>query len=1047
MAIYGNMVVPSKPGGGLPTSNAGGEIYAPGQGVSGRLSDAGIQLAAQAGQIQGQAEKQAGESWGNLGKGLQKLGGFGMIMASREARLDMAKAQEAVSRLQIEGIEERTRLSRLHGAGAVGADGKSLDVEEQWRNWYTQAKARHGEGLGEYGKRYFDLHADTYNVQQQAWAAQYAEQQLGRFQDQQLAFAVDAESSVIGQDPTNAQVVSGSLGRIFALIDQKGQRMGWTPDMAQQAKQAAAGQAMGNAMLQQMQLGRPDVAQALFGQYGHLLSQAQYVQVFQAYQQALLAQGKIDMQSNNWRALGQLGGQSSRPLDMHIEAATSRKAGTPYAYGTMRDCSGHTCEMWQQAPIDPAVRERIFGKPGAHITSDEIIARAAKETGHMFRGAEITPQTVGGGWVIGVSTGKAGREEGISHIVTTFVNSQGVLMVSEASRQGIHSEPFVDWYRRYKPEQLRGANLTGLMAGGAPHPTPGAPAGGTPAGYQEYTKERGGSIAETHHNPGNIRHNGKDYDYYQSDADGWRDMAAVLRKPGYANLTVRQIAERYVTGHVGGKVVDSYFQAIQKQGFSLDEKPNLQDPIVLARLMKGMAVGESPLGQKYTVEQIHALVAAGGQGAGPMKGGAPGQPGMPMMQGGSGMGRGLYASPETVAALGQMQGTARARSMGQWYNAEIEAGRMTYGEAMQQAQLIQDDKLRAGVKTELSQNETIRQTLEKEAVGKAVSEAGAAIEAIQKQYDSGDEAGAVKKLWDLVKTAQTEAVASPRDKGAQAKYKALKEAYSAMSGGAALATDPEAFNSLSQGIADGEITTEEQLVKNPAYMRMASKDKNGLKTLMKNLQKVDVKELQSAFNEIIGSPLEEGIEKDEKQRRNAMWKQIQLDVAHTAKETNLGTNAEWLRKQVERYASGTVTPRASWLPDGEKGTVGRERTGEKRGDYLPEASQQELDKASTALETLFDSDDKTAGTTYMAEARKWKERHSATADEKQVAKLLWVRSQREADARNGRSPARTKGVPEQAKFVQHKSLGWGWTWREGASRKFEPYIYTASREG
>ena len=1145
MAIYGNMVVPSKPGGGLPTSNAGGEIYAPGQGVSGRLSDAGIQLAAQAGQIQGQAEKQAGESWGNLGKGLQKLGGFGMIMASREARLDMAKAQEAVSRLQIEGIEERTRLSRLHGAGAVGADGKSLDVEEQWRNWYTQAKARHGEGLGEYGKRYFDLHADTYNVQQQAWAAQYAEQQLGRFQDQQLAFAVDAEASVIGQDPTNAQVVSGSLGRIFALIDQKGQRMGWTPDMAQQAKQAAAGQAMGNAMLQQMQLGRPDVAQALFGQYGHLLSQAQYVQVFQAYQQALLAQGKIDMQSNNWRALGQLSGQSSRPLDMHIEAATSRKAGTPYAYGTMRDCSGHTCEMWQQAPIDPAVRERIFGKPGAHITSDEIIARAAKETGHMFRGAEISPQTVGGGWVIGVSTGAAGREEGISHIVTTFVNSQGVLMVSESSRQGIHAEPFAKWYDRYKPEQLRGANLTSLMAGGAPHPTQGAPAG-SPAGgrlaqvptytgvarimaYHESGKEGsmhvsyglpekdgvdvgkysfitgnagggpGGSVARFIKWMGT---NGGDlgrqlYSGFNqlvggnwaalNNADLWKSKGAALWKSivqqnpaEFERLEdtfalkginakiktlspdLQQAIENDQTGALremaistinqygsGATILQRQWDAHKHEGLESFVKNvyiDKSDPKYFAAF-KDKNIGARRA--KAEVEDVLGLLRGGipaQQGQAPQPG-MPAQGGMPMMQGGPGMGRGLYASPETVAALGQMQGTARARSMGQWYNAEIEAGRMTYGEAMQQAQLIQDDKLRAGVKTELSQNETIRQTLEKEAVGKAVSEAGAAIEAIQKQYDSGDEAGAVKKLWDFVKTAQTEAVASPRDKGAQAKYKALKEAYSAMSGGAALATDPEAFNSLSQGIADGEITTEEQLVKNPAYMRMASKDKNGLKTLMKNLQKVDVKELQSAFNEIIGSPLEEGIEKDEKQRRNAMWKQIQLDVAHTAKETNLGTNAEWLRKQVERYASGTVTPRASWLPDGEKGTVGRERTGEKRGDYLPEASQQELDKASTALATLFDSDDKTAGTTYMAEARKWKERHSATADEKQVAKLLWVRSQREADARNGRSPARTKGVPEQAKFVQHKSLGWGWTWREGASRKFEPYIYTASREG
>lgn len=1047
MAIYGNMVVPSRPGGGaLPTNGETPATYVPGSTVNARFSDAGAQIA-------GQAAQQSAKGLGDVAWGVGRLAPMFGAFAERADRLDMAKAQEAVSRLQIEGIEERTRLSRLKGAAAVGADGKALDVEEQWRNWYAQARAKHAEGLGERGRRYFELHADNYNVQQQAWAAQYAEQQLGRFQDQQLAFAVDAEASVIGQDPTNAQAVTASLGRINALIDQKAARMGWTPDMAAQAKQAAAGQAMGNAMLQQMQLGRPEVAYALFGQYGHLLNQQQYVQVFQAYQQALLVQGKIAMQGNDWRALGMLGGQSSKGLDMYIEAATSRKAGTPYEYGTKRDCSGHTSEMWQGAPINPAKREEIFGKPGAHVTSEEIVDRAAKATGHLYQGAEINPQTVGGGWIIGVSHGKPtpGRPRGMTHVVSTFVNSQGVLMVSESSRgKGIHSEPFAQWFSRYDGKGdyvLYGANLTSLMGGGTPQAMPGAPAGGTPAGYQEYTKERGGSIAETHHNPGNIRHNGRDYDYYQSDADGWRDMAAVLRKPGYQNLTVRQIAERYVTGHVGGKVVDSYFQAIQKQGFSLDEKPNLQDPMVLARLMKGMAVGESPLGQKYKVEQIHALVAAGGQGAGPIKGGAPapGQPGMPMMQGGPGMGRGLYAAPETVALLGQMQGEARARSMGQWYNAEIEAGRMTYGEAMQQAQQIQDDKLRAGVKTELSQNETIRQTLAKETMEKAIGEAGVAIEAIQKQFDSGDHTGALKKLFDMVKEAQTASVAAPQDKALKARYQALRDSYSAMSGGASLSTDPAVFNMLGDKIADGSITDETQLAKVPEYMRMAPKDKTELKQQLKTAQKVDREKLRDFFNSTIGDPNEVGIDTKERQRRNSLWRRVTNDVALMVKETNLGQDEKWLKSVVDRYAEKAVKA-GFW--DTET-TMGDEAVGESRGDYLPVPNGKEDAHATHALAKIFGAPDaggdpRTA-TIYKDMAQKWKKDNHSAADEKRVVKMLFVRSQREAAARGGRSPARPEKVPENAVWLKNADYGWGWMWRVGGRLQFEPYIYRVNR--
>ena len=414
-----------------------------------------------------------------------------------------------------------------------------------------------------------------------------------------------------------------------------------------------------------------------------------------------------------------------------------------------------------------------------------------------------------------------------------------------------------------------------------------------------------------------------------------------------------------------------------------------------------------------------------------------------MMQGGPGMGRGLYASPETMAALSEMQGTARARSMGEWYNAEIEAGRMTYGEAMKQALQIQDDKLRRGVQGELSQGETIRKTLEREAFDKTTEEMGTTIAALQKKFDSGDQAGALKELFDLMKQTQTDSIAAPGDKNLRRKLKVYEDAYKAMSGGRSLSTDPEAFNQLTQGIADGAITSEEQLAKSPAYATMAAKDKNGLKTLMKNLQKVDRQTLQNLFNDIIGSPMEPGIDKDTRQKRQARWKQIQLDVVQAARETNLGSNEEWLRKQVERYAVGTVTPKPWFMPN-EEATVGEERVGERHGDYLPQAGKEALDAAGAVLGRM----PKAGVEVYQEMARKWVEKHSTFSDKQNVAKYLFLRSQQEAQLRAGRPPARPAGVPEKAQWVNNEQCGWGWQWSKPNGREeFEPFIYKPRVEG
>lgn len=330
--------------------------------------------------------------------------------------------------------------------------------------------------------------------------------------------------------------------------------------------------------------------------------------------QALLARGDIDGAQAALTRYGSAGGDWNRG----VAAEAQRRRGTPHGgVGSSNDCSAYTGAIWRPYISDPKIRQAIFGPDGGRSTSENIVQETARRTqgGRTLGNGELAPGRVGPGMVIGLDTGQhahdRGRRLGIDHIVSTYMGADGRLMVTESSSDkrpggGVHDTPYEEWYARNKGHKLYGASLVPLLQGGSA-------GGGAPAGWQEYSGPRGSSIAEKNHNPGNIRHNGRDYDHYASDAEGWLDMASVLRKPGYADLTVQQIAERYVNGKVGQSVVPEYLKAIQAQGFSLGEKPNLQDSQVLARLMKGMAMGESPLGQKYSVAQIHGLISGGAQ--------------------------------------------------------------------------------------------------------------------------------------------------------------------------------------------------------------------------------------------------------------------------------------------------------------------------------------------------------------------------------------------------------------------------------------------------
>jgi hypothetical protein len=167
------------------------------------------------------------------------------------------------------------------------------------------------------------------------------------------------------------------------------------------------------------------------------------------------------------------------------------------------------------------------------------------------------------------------------------------------------------------------AMLGGLMGGsGMPGMGAGAPAaGGVQPGQGLPTVEggRGHSIAEDFHNPGNIKnpatHNAADrrsqFRRYASDAEGFQDMARLLGTKGYRGLTVRQMANRWVTGNPGSSAPAEYLNNFVKMGFNLDAPANVSDPRELGRLLKAFAVGESPLGARYSAEQIQGFLAPG----------------------------------------------------------------------------------------------------------------------------------------------------------------------------------------------------------------------------------------------------------------------------------------------------------------------------------------------------------------------------------------------------------------------------------------------------
>lgn len=215
--VYGRMLaIPNRArSGALPTYQGGGQLYAPGAGVSVRLPDAGGRLA-------GEAAQESARGLENLAKAADQAVQVG-INAYEDYQV--ARAKDAFNKYQQEEMELRARLNTLKGQNALGDEG----VEAQLGRWRTGARQRFAEELGtnSVASLMFGRAADRQDAETDAWA-------IGKVDRERTAYAngVD-EAAIINatnkamQDPMNHAAVGEAVGTIRATYESMARRNGW----------------------------------------------------------------------------------------------------------------------------------------------------------------------------------------------------------------------------------------------------------------------------------------------------------------------------------------------------------------------------------------------------------------------------------------------------------------------------------------------------------------------------------------------------------------------------------------------------------------------------------------------------------------------------------------------------------------------------------------------------------------------------------------------------------------------------------------------------
>lgn len=140
------------------------------------------------------------------------------------------------------------------------------------------------------------------------------------------------------------------------------------------------------------------------------------------------------------------------------------------------DCSGWVAENTRNMmeAVNEETGKPFYGKEakavlqrGANGGAAGIIQSVSEATGELLGNADLAPENVREGMMIGMDTGDkgwdAGRFGGIDHIVQTYRDAaSGRMMVSESSSgQGVHVTDYEEWYKK---QNSRGAKLYGADA-------------------------------------------------------------------------------------------------------------------------------------------------------------------------------------------------------------------------------------------------------------------------------------------------------------------------------------------------------------------------------------------------------------------------------------------------------------------------------------------------------------------------------------------------------------------------------------------------------
>ena len=134
----------------------------------------------------------------------------------------------------------------------------------------------------------------------------------------------------------------------------------------------------------------------------------------------------------------------------------------------------------------------------------------------------------------------------------------------------------------------------------------------------------GGTIAETFRNPLNLKKAGAntgtrdDFRQFGSYAEGfgaaWDQLKIYQSRDGLT--TPRRMAAKWAPVSDGNDQ-DKYVAALRSAGLDPDAEIDMSDPGQAALLMKGMALAESPVGQRFSKDDIAAMLVTGEDASAP----------------------------------------------------------------------------------------------------------------------------------------------------------------------------------------------------------------------------------------------------------------------------------------------------------------------------------------------------------------------------------------------------------------------------------------------